>query len=183
MHTGNYWRGVPHEINLPSGTLCLRVTLVWVCCISIKSDAVNVCRIMVASNAGPRQFGLLHPVKNSSGRDTALLCAPAFDPSTFGPLVVTGRWAGVTSQAAWFVTEPCLQSNPGSGWWVDRYRQKRRLLEGQGDFSYCLCLLCLQRSVILCTQTTQEAQAISTSSQAGIADQILLRGTSGPAEG
>jgi len=61
---------------------------------SVKSDAVKMCRIMVAFNAGSRQSGLLHPVKNSPGRDKAFLGAPAFDPSMFGPLVVTGRQAG-----------------------------------------------------------------------------------------
>lgn len=68
----------------------------------------------------------------------------------------------------WFVTKPCFQSNPGSGW-VDRYRARNgsRLLEGQGDFRCCLCLLCLRRNAILCAQTTKEAQGSSTSSQAG----------------
>lgn len=68
----------------------------------------------------------------------------------------------------WFVTKPCFQRNPGSGW-VDRYRQKRQpaLLEGQTDFRCCLCFLCLRRGAILCEQTTKEAQAGSTSSQVG----------------
>lgn len=47
------------ETNLPSGTLCLKVTLVWVCCIPAEWDAVNMRRIIVTFNVGSRHSGPL----------------------------------------------------------------------------------------------------------------------------